>query len=129
MVDVVGLALYGLLVAIVIGVFASILGKAGYSRWYALLLLVPILNILALLILAAREWPIEREVARLRLIAGESTDIDADIECVMSSAIVHEQKRQWGRALSMYNLVADKSTDARIRQYASECAQRLSGNP
>ena len=121
-------ALYGLFTAVIIGVCASILGRIGYSRWYSLLLAIPALNLLVLIVIVAKQWPVERELARLRLIAGESADIDADIESVISCAISHEQKRQWDRAISLYNFVAEKSNDARVKKYAAECAQRLTDN-
>ena len=122
------LALWGLFVAVVIGILASILGRIGYSRWYSVLFAIPPLNLMALIVIVAKEWPIERELARLRLVAGESVDVNTDIESVMSCAIAHEQKRQWDRALSLYNFVAEKSNDARVKKYAEECAQRLAEN-
>jgi len=38
----------------------KIFSKAGYSGWYSLVMLVPLLNIIALFIFAFSEWPIER---------------------------------------------------------------------
>ncbi len=92
------------------------------------MLLVPGVNLIALLVLATKEWPVERELARLRLLAGESKDTDADIDSVMSLAIAQEQKRKWDRALSLYRLAAERSSDARLKEYATECAQRLTDN-
>jgi len=47
-------------------VFGRIFSKAGYSRWECLLMVVPILNLLALGWFAYADWPIERELQRLK---------------------------------------------------------------
>ena len=125
MTDLIPIVLFALVIAIIVGVWGSILRRIGYSWWTALLQLVPFVNLVALMAVAAKQWPIERELARLRLISGESVDIESDIESVMSFAIVCEQKREWERAASLYNLAADKSTDEKVKQYATECAQRI----
>ncbi len=63
----VGFGLPELLIIIVIILFvlvpayfiAKILDKAGFSRWYSLLSLVPIANIVCLWIFAFIDWPAE----------------------------------------------------------------------
>jgi hypothetical protein len=145
--DAIVVCLFVLLVTIFVGICGIILARAGYSRWYSLILLavpsfyfcdpvfflwrypliliaVP-LDFILLMVLAVREWPIERELARLRLVAGESDDIGSDVERVMSYAIAEEQKRRWNRATSLYNLAAEKSADPGVKQYATQCARRL----
>ena len=47
-------------------VFGKIFVKAGYSRIESLILLVPILNIIQIVWFAFEEWPIERELRRLK---------------------------------------------------------------
>ena len=42
--------------------FASIFKKAGYSRWWGLLMLLPFVNYLAILFLAIAKWPIQEKV-------------------------------------------------------------------
>ena len=37
--------------------FWSIFSKAGYSKWFSLLMVVPIVNIVALYFLAFSRWP------------------------------------------------------------------------
>jgi hypothetical protein len=44
----------------------KIFSKAGYSGAMGLLMFIPIVNLIALLILAFGEWPIQREVQMLR---------------------------------------------------------------
>jgi hypothetical protein len=72
---------------------------------------------------------VERQLARLRLIAGESHDAEGDIESVVSYAIAMERRREWDRAAELYKLVETKSTDPGVKRYASECLQRLVGSP
>jgi energy-coupling factor transporter transmembrane protein EcfT len=56
------------LAVVVIGVLAyvKIISKAGYSGWWVLILLVPIVNIVMILVFAFKEWPIQRELRELR---------------------------------------------------------------
>jgi len=42
----------------------KILHKAGYSGWWSLLMLVPILNIIMLYVFAFADWPALRGTAR-----------------------------------------------------------------
>lgn len=48
-------------------VFGKISSKAGYPRWHGLIMLVPVLNVIAILIFAYSEWPIETKVLDLEL--------------------------------------------------------------
>ena len=48
-------------------VFGKISSKAGYPRWHGLIMLVPFLNVIAMLIFAYSEWPIETKVLDLEL--------------------------------------------------------------
>ncbi len=120
-------ALVALAHAVPIMIWGSILRRIGYGYWWALLLLVPIVNIVSVLVVVGKEWPIEREAARLRMIAGESTDWEADAESVMSAALVHEEQGQTDQAISLYNLVAVKTANERVRRYAETCVERLLG--
>ena len=70
-----GLSTAGLTFAIIAGIaiwlifviaYIKIITKAGYSGWWILILLVPIVNVVMVLIFAYKEWPIQRELAELR---------------------------------------------------------------
>lgn len=50
-------------VAMVVGT-VKILNKAGYSGWYALTMLVPILNIVMFLVFAFADWPVLQAARR-----------------------------------------------------------------
>jgi hypothetical protein len=47
-------------------VWYKIIGRTGYSAWLALLMIVPLANLVLMLVLAFSEWPVQREVATLR---------------------------------------------------------------
>lgn len=50
-----GLAL--LLLAVPLLMIARVLRRAGFSRWWALLVLVPVVNVVALWLFAYARWP------------------------------------------------------------------------
>jgi hypothetical protein len=41
--------------------FWRMFSKAGYSRWWSLLMLVPLVNLITLYVLAFSNWPVLRE--------------------------------------------------------------------
>jgi uncharacterized membrane protein YhaH (DUF805 family) len=51
------------LVVLFIGLFPSvkILNKAGYSGWWSLLTLVPLVNIVMIWVFAFADWPVLRD--------------------------------------------------------------------
>jgi hypothetical protein len=53
-----------LAVAIVAAV--KILPKAGYSAWYALLLLIPLVGFVMILVFAFADWPVDKELRHYR---------------------------------------------------------------
>jgi hypothetical protein len=57
--------------------WVAIFGKTGYSGWLGVLMIVPVVNVVAFFVLAAREWPIQREVRDLRIRCGSGTEEDA----------------------------------------------------
>ena len=46
--------------------YCRVAGKAGYSPWMGLWLLVPVASLVVMLMFVFSEWPIEREVRALR---------------------------------------------------------------
>jgi uncharacterized membrane protein YhaH (DUF805 family) len=66
-----GIGLPELIIIAVIGIvivlpFWKILTKAGFSGWWSLIMLIPIIGILTLFYLAFAEWPIQRELNKLK---------------------------------------------------------------
>ncbi|MBC9785001.1 hypothetical protein H1S01_10820 [Heliobacterium chlorum] len=53
------MGLLGIVIAIV--PFWKIFSKAGFSPWYSLLLIIPIVNIIVLFVLAFADWPALRQ--------------------------------------------------------------------
>jgi hypothetical protein len=65
-VDLSALGLYLLGYSLVSFVVAwKVLGRAGYSRWLTLLLLVPYLNLIAALLFAWADWPVTKRLRDL----------------------------------------------------------------
>jgi len=52
-------------------VFGNIFSKAGYSRWYGLLTLIPGLNLVLLIAFAYSNWPIENELLKSQFNASK----------------------------------------------------------
>jgi len=52
-------------------VFGNISSKAGYPRWYGVLMVIPFLNIVVLLWFAYSARPIEEDVLKLQLRDGK----------------------------------------------------------
>jgi hypothetical protein len=66
-----GLGVQELLLLVIIGLLVilpywKIFSKAGFSGWWSLTLIVPILNFIMLFYLAFAEWPVHRELRRLK---------------------------------------------------------------
>lgn len=62
----ISLAISAVVIVLSIVIWWRIFAKAGYSGAMGLLMFIPIANIIALLILAFGQWPIEEEIQRLR---------------------------------------------------------------
>ena len=56
----VGLVVFALLVWAFVAIFGRVLNRAGYSRWWLLTMIVPLLNLIMLWIFAFAEWPAAR---------------------------------------------------------------------
>jgi hypothetical protein len=75
--ELVRLALLGLSIVVSLLVWFSIFRKTGFSKYWGLLGLVPLLPLFIPIVLAFIQWPAERELARLRVISGTGTEKDA----------------------------------------------------
>jgi predicted PurR-regulated permease PerM len=53
----VGLLFVAVVIAIVVVPFIRIFQKAGHSGWWAILMLIPIVNIIVLWVFAFSRWP------------------------------------------------------------------------
>lgn len=46
--------------------WSRMFAKMGYNRWWGLVMAMPLVSVVALVLLAFSEWPLEAEVRRLR---------------------------------------------------------------
>lgn len=99
------------------------LRKAGYSGWWALLGLVPLVNIIMFLVFAFRRWPIQSEIVRLRAITGSAGPDDFDL--LLSEAVSKEQRGELIHAVHLFELLASKCSDEEIKSYASNSIERI----
>lgn len=63
---IVGLVIGLVVLVIVIWAYVNIIRRAGYSGWWVLILLVPVVGLIMTLVFAFAEWPVTREVRYLR---------------------------------------------------------------
>ncbi|MFC8190036.1 hypothetical protein ACFUMH_00085 [Cellulomonas sp. NPDC057328] len=66
----VGLAVVLAVYLVVLVAYVRIIQKAGYSGWWVLVGLVPVLNAVMFLVFAFSTWPVVRENAELRARGG-----------------------------------------------------------
>ncbi|MBO0919682.1 DUF805 domain-containing protein [Cellulomonas sp. zg-ZUI222] len=62
----VGLAVLIAVYVVMLVAYVRIIQKAGYSGWWVLVGLVPVLNVVMFLVFAFSRWPVLRENERLR---------------------------------------------------------------
>ncbi|MFL6161681.1 MAG: hypothetical protein ACJ74U_05580 [Jatrophihabitantaceae bacterium] len=60
------LAVYVLFLIVMVWAYVQIIRRAGYSGWWILIGLLPLMNVVMFFIFAFKEWPIQRELAQLR---------------------------------------------------------------
>ena len=60
------IAVVAVLFVIYIVAYTNVISRAGYSRWWILILLVPVVNLIMMLVFCFKEWPVTREVRELR---------------------------------------------------------------
>jgi hypothetical protein len=65
---IIGIILYLAMIAFFIYCYCRIAGRAGYSPWAGLLMLVPLVNIILIFYFAFTTWPVEN---------GARTDVNA----------------------------------------------------
>ena len=60
------LAVYLVILIVMLWAYIRIIRRAGYSGWWILIGMVPLVNIVMFLVFAFKQWPIQRELAQLR---------------------------------------------------------------
>ena len=56
----IALVIVALIALAIVAVFGRILNRAGYSRWWLLTMVVPLLNLIMLWVFAFAVWPVAR---------------------------------------------------------------------
>lgn len=64
------IVLYLVMFSVFVWADVRIIRRAGYSGWWFLIGLIPLVNLVLFLVFAFKEWPIQRELARLRAQVG-----------------------------------------------------------
>ena len=99
---------------------AVVLRRTGYSVGWALLVLVPVVNLIALIVFLLSSWPIERELACARVELGRAKDNDYWL--ALDAARDAERAGDCARAIELYQRIARSGED---RPWAIEAEQRL----
>ncbi len=60
------LGVYAVVLLVGAAAYVTIIRKAGYSGWWALVLLVPVANLVMIVVFAFSEWPVTRELEMAR---------------------------------------------------------------
>ena len=70
-VGIVLLIVYLAVLVVMVWAYVNIIRRAGYSGWWVLIGLVPLVNLVMFLVFAFKEWPVQRELAALRAMAAQ----------------------------------------------------------
>jgi hypothetical protein len=116
-------------------IFGAIFGKAGYSGWLGLLMLVPLVNIVTLLWFATAHWPIEIGYVG----KGDDPQVDAawELKMALRKALALEKRGEFAEAIKQFEKVAEKAGEGhpnaamareRIRQLQAR-VQGISAEP
>jgi len=75
--DFLGVLVFLVALPVLLWAYSRIAARAGYSRWWALAVLVPLLNIVVVLAFASSTWPVEHRAQeaerRLRRLEDEQS--------------------------------------------------------
>jgi uncharacterized membrane protein YhaH (DUF805 family) len=63
----------GILLLFVLYIWYRIFEKAGYSGWFALLMVIPLVNFIVLIYFAFSEWPVQRQINVLKSTSSPSS--------------------------------------------------------
>ncbi len=103
------LAFVLLAVLLLVGIWASILRKAGYSAWWALLTLLPPVGLLVLILLAVSDWPVRRKLRELRVRHGIADD--EELQVYLSEGCRLDRRGEFAEAMVKYQEIATRFAD------------------
>jgi hypothetical protein len=96
---------FAVIIAMIIG-YAKIISQAGYSPWFVLLGLVPLVNIVMFFVFAFSDWPVSQELERYRYASARAARESAVKQDPAKSSTASApgwvpplQSQQWADAL------------------------------
>jgi hypothetical protein len=119
-----------LLVLFWVACWGAIFRKAGYSFWWGLVGIIPIIP---LLWLAFATWPIEREMRGFRVDTGQTREEDG--YALLDEGARHEHRGRFEEARAIYERVATQwpetavAQDARLALDALQERMQAPGSP
>ncbi len=122
-VPILGFLLLGALAVLAFWIPAEILHKAGFPRWIAVF--IPFTGFIGLAIFAFIEWPVQRELAWLRMKAG--ADSNEAIPLVERFALDLERRGEWKQAAEVYEELSQRASldESENAEYYRNCVKRL----
>jgi uncharacterized membrane protein YhaH (DUF805 family) len=72
------IGVYLLMTVVFVVAYVSIIRKAGYSGWWILATLVPVLNIVLFFLFAFKEWPVQQQLRSAQMVASMANSPNRD---------------------------------------------------
>ena len=98
---------FALVIGMIVG-YAKIISKAGYSPWFVLLGLVPLVNIVMFFVFAFSDWPFSQELERYRHASARAAresavrqDTAKSVDPFASRWVPPLPSKQWADALAV----------------------------
>jgi hypothetical protein len=139
-----GQLIFALLILVLFTVaWGEILTKAGYSGWLAILMWIPIVNLIWLLVFAYSQWPIEAKLIQLgggsppekpqqrQILDGVLVEEqikesgESSVDEMFNEAFELDQRGDWVEAVALYERIADELQGHQDGEYARSCAQQI----
>ncbi len=65
------IVVFALLFVVMVTAYTNVISRAGYSRWWILILFVPVVDIVMILVFCFKEWPVTRQLREAQARAGQ----------------------------------------------------------
>jgi hypothetical protein len=88
-------------------IFGTIFRKAGYSGWLGLLMVVPVVNLVALLWFATSTWPLEMGYTGQD--AGTKANAAWEMKMALRKAATLEKQGRYAEAIRHFQAVAERA--------------------
>lgn len=107
--------------------YGAVFQKAGYSPWLGLLMLLPVINLIALVWFASTTWPLELGYERTtaRDYISSKSDTPWEFKMAIRKGLALEQRGQIHEALATFAAVATRAKDLPVGELAQGHVTRL----